>query len=267
MPFAGVPDGHVATPPAIARMAGDRPLRPVWQNELGGLTFEVGRGAGRYFIKWAPKGSGLNLAREAVRLTWAVDFTPVPALMDQGADEAGSWIVTAALPGGTAVGDRWKADPGLAVAAIGRGLRAFHDSLPIESCPFSWSAEDRLAEARFRALAGDLVPAFWHPIHRSLDVAKVLDLLAMVPPIDRLVVCHGDACAPNTLLTEDGHWSGHVDLGDLGIGDRWADLAIATWSTQWNYGPGWERPLLDAYGVVLDRKRMRYYRLLWDVGP
>ena len=58
-----------------------------------------------------------------------------------------------------------------------------------------------------------------------------------------------------------------TDLGSLGVGDRWADLAVATWSTIWNYGPGWERPLLDACGVPPDDERIRYYRLLWDLGP
>jgi kanamycin kinase len=53
----------------------------------------------------------------------------------------------------------------------------------------------------------------------------------------------------------------------LGVADRWADLAVATWSTQWNYGPGWEQPLLAAYGVAADPERIRYYRLLWDLGP
>jgi aminoglycoside phosphotransferase len=82
---------------------------------------------------------------------------------------------------------------------------------------------------------------------------RALDLLADIPPVDRLVVCHGDSCAPNTLLTDDGRWSGHVDLGELGVADRWADLAVATWSTEWNYGPGWDKLLLQAYGVPPDR--------------
>ena len=51
------------------------------------------------------------------------------------------------------------------------------------------------------------------------------------------------------------------------MADRWADLAVATWSTTWNYGPGWETPLLEAYGVAPDPERTRYYRLLWDLGP
>lgn len=88
-----------------------------------------------------------------------------------------------------------------------------------------------------------------------------------MPPVDRLVVCHGDACAPNTLLAGDGSWCGVVDLAALGAADRWADLAVATWSTRWNYGPGWEGLLLDAYGIAPDAERTAYYRLLWDVSP
>ncbi len=87
---------------------------------------------------------------------------------------------------------------------------------------------------------------------QPLGISRALALLADIPPVDRLVVCHGDSCAPNTLLTGDVRWSGHVDLGELGLADRWADLAIATWSSEWNHGPGWERLLLDAYGVPPD---------------
>ncbi len=92
-------------------------------------------------------------------------------------------------------------------------------------------------------------------------------MLERPPPIDRLVVCHGDTCAPNTLIGDDGRCAGHVDLGALGVADRWADLAIATWSTRWNYGDGWEPALLAAYGIDPDPERTAYYRLLWDLGP
>jgi kanamycin kinase len=97
-------------------------------------------------------------------------------------------------------------------------------------------------------------------------VAEAVDLLADIPTVDALVVCHGDACLPNTLITDDGRVSGHVDLGDLGTADRWADLAVATWSVSWNLGSRWEPALLDAYGVDLDEQRTSYYRLLYDLG-
>ena len=87
------------------------------------------------------------------------------------------------------------------------------------------------------------------------------------PPIDRLVVCHGDACAPNTLVGADGAWTGHVDMATLGVADRWADLAIASWSLGWNFGPGWDATFYAAYGIAPDPDRIAYYRLLWELGP
>ena len=260
--LAGPPRYPVKLPSAIDRLARGS-ARPVWENELGGLTFAVGS----QFIKWVPSGSGLNLAAEADRLRWARRFTPVPEVVGEGSDKEGSWLVMTALPGESAVSDRWSAEPAAAVTAIGEGLRAMHDALPIADCPFSWSAEDRLADAHRRAGASALDPERWHAKHRHLTVSRALEELAEIPDIDKLVVCHGDACAPNTLLAHDGRSLGHVDLGALGAADRWADLAVATWSTEWNYGPGWESRLLDAYGIDPDDRRTRYYRLLWDLGP
>ena len=263
--IAGRPLHDVAVPTAVRSLAGPRRLRVVWQNALGGLTFELGGSTQRSFVKWAPGGSELDLAAEAARMSWAAPFTPVPRVVDQGADEEGTWLVTTALPGESAVSDRWRADPATAVEAIGAGLRALHDALPVDDCPFAWSVEARLGEARRRAGGGRLDPAGWHPTHQSLTVEGALAIAGDPPPVDTVVVCHGDACAPNTLVADDGRWSGHVDLGALGVADRWADLAIATWSTGWNYGPGWEDDLLAAYGVDRDPARTSYYRLLWDL--
>jgi aminoglycoside phosphotransferase len=102
--------------------------------------------------------------------------------------------------------------------------------------------------------------------YRRGAAGEALRLLAGIRPVGRLVVCHGDACAPNTLITDDGRCSGHVGLGDLGGADRWADLAVATWSTELNYGRGWAELLLSAYGVAAGPDRTRYYRLLWDLS-
>jgi kanamycin kinase len=150
------------------------------------------------------------------------------------------------------------------VRAIGAGLRALHSALPVPDCPFSWSVQDRIAKVRRRA--GQLDPARWHPEHQRLGVDTALAALRQPPEVDQLVVCHGDSCAPNTLVSVEGRWTGHVDLGSLGVADRWADLAIATWSTEWNYGPGWSEELLAAYGIEADPVRTRFYRLLWDLG-
>jgi kanamycin kinase len=255
-----------ATPPAaVGELAKARQVCLAWENEHA-LTFEVGEGPDRCFVKWAPDGSPLDLAAEAARMTWAIAYTPVPRVLGLGADGGGSWLVTAALPGQNVVSQRWLADPRTAVIAIGEGLRAMHDALPVTDCPFSWMAQERITAAKRAAAAGRLDTSDWAPEHLELGIEGVLAQVQNIPPADKLVVCHGDACAPNTLIAGNGRWSGHVDLGDLGVADRWADLAIATWSTGWNYGPGWEQLLLNAYGIKPDAERTRYYRLLWDLG-
>ena len=239
----------------------------VWENEVGGLTFEIETATGRRFLKWTPAGCGIDLDAEAERLAWAAGFVPVPRVLDQGEDETGAWLVTAALPGENAVSDYWRTRPGSAARAIGTGLRALHDRLPTTDCPFTWSVETRLADARRRVRAGVLDPKRWTETDRAIDLDTALARAADPPPIDRLVVCHGDACAPNTLLSGDGRCTGHVDFGSLGVADRWADLAVASWSLEWNYGPGFEAPFFAAYGVAPDPRRIDYYRLLWDLGP
>jgi aminoglycoside phosphotransferase len=248
--YSGPPPAGTVVPEAVLRAAAGDGIHPVWLNELGGLTYRLGDGPARRFVKWMPAGgdsaTGGDLAAEAERLSWAARYVTVPPVLDSGSDEGGSWLVTAGIPGEYAVSERWKQDPATAVRAIGEGLRALHDALPVADCPFSWSNAERLAGTCSR------------------DRAR--ELLAEAPPIDELVVCHGDSCAPNTLIGDDGRWSGHVDLGRLGVADRWADLAVATRSTIWNFGPGWEKPLLDAYGVDEDPERTAYYRLLEDQG-
>jgi kanamycin kinase len=221
-----VPTEPVPVPEIVERIAAGRPVVAVWENELGGVTFAID-GEGE-FVKVYPDVQAHLLAAEVPRLRWAGHYTPVPQVLASGL----GWLHTERLAGRSTVDSRWVDDPRTAARAIGDGLRRLHDALPVDECPFG--------------------RPFWVP-----DDA---------PPADRLVVCHGDACSPNTLMTDDGTFSGHVDLGDLGVADRWADLAIATLSLDWNYSGAWELELFDAYGVAPDPARIDYYRLLWDAG-
>lgn len=243
----GPPAGEVEPPAVVRRLAGADPLRCVWANRLGGRTFALGDPPNR-FVKWVPRGADpvvAELAVEAERMRWAAPHTPVPEVLDVGGDDDATWLVTRALPGTSAVDERWNPDPTPVVRAIGVGLRALHDALPVEDCPFDWSPEHRLALLR---------PKFEH----------LRPQLADGPAPDRLVVCHGDACAPNTVVDDDGGWVGHVDLGSLGVADRWADLAVTSMSLGWNFGPGWEPLFHESYGVEPDEARIAHHRLLWD---
>lgn len=237
-----IPPDDVEVPAQVRALARGAGLVPVWRNDYGGLTFRTDDGR---YVKHGPRNAESSFAGEVERLSWAVGHTTVPRVLEAGADDTHEWMVTAALAGRSAVDPAWRAQPAIAVRAVGEGLRALHDALPVEECPFDWGVPSRIANAEGRGI-------------------RVPDALREPPPIDRLVVCHGDACCPNTLIGDDGRWAAHVDLGTLGVGDRWADIAVASMSTTWNYGEGWEEALIEAYGVEPDRERLSYYRDLWN---
>ena len=124
-------------PEPVQRIAGGQPAEPVWQNQAGGVTFHL-PAAGRY-VKWSPTGA-IDLAVEAERLRWCAavanlpaSVSAVPRLLSSGSDADGSWLATAAIAGRSAVDPCWVARPmAAAAAAIGSGLRRWHDGMPVD---------------------------------------------------------------------------------------------------------------------------------------
>jgi kanamycin kinase len=226
--------GDDPIPDVVKGLAGDGDAELAWRNELGGLTFRIGDG----FVKWNPRGSGIDLDLERVRLEWLDGRHPAPRVLSSGADDQAQWLLTEAVPGESAVGDTWRARRTEAIRAIAAGLRAVH-SVAIDDFPATWTSQA------------------W--------VGRAPESLGTRPPVEDPVLVHGDACAPNTLISAAGEWTGNVDFGDLAVGDRWADLAVASLSLDWNFGEGHEHELFDAYGIEPDEERIRYYRALWHL--
>lgn len=227
MALASAPPPSTPVPDAIRRWGDEhqyRVERLVWLNELGGITAFLTRA--EHPSVYA-KWQPTDLLDEAERLSWLGGRFASPAMADFVAHDDGSLIVTLAMDGESAVSERWMREPDVAAAAVGEGLARLH-SLDVTQCLFDapeWITDD----------IGDEV-----------------------------VILHGDPCAPNTLLGPDGSFLGIVDVGSLGPGDPWADLAVASWSLDWNYGPGEHRTFWEAYGVEPDEERIRHYRAQWD---
>ena len=226
--------GDDPIPRFVEAFAGGRQAELVWRNELGGLTFRVGD----HFVKWNPRRTGIDLELERMRLEWLAGRHPSPRVVASGSDDQAQWLVTVALPGERAVGDSWRDRPANAIRAIAEGLRALH-SIRVDEFPSVWIADS------------------W--------VSRTPTSIGLRPRIDEVVLVHGDACAPNTLISPDGRWRGNVDFGALTVGDRWADLAIASMSLDWNFGEGHQSQFYDAYEIEPDEEKIHYYRALWHI--
>lgn len=228
----------VVVPPLVARLAAGRPVEPVWRNGIGGVTFSIGDGA--EYVKYGPPHAEFDADAEFGRLRWVSAYVTAPKPIDHGPDEEFRWLRTRGIPGTSAVAGGWRQRPELVVPELGRALRRFHDRVPVHDCPWDWSIASRLA---YRGLPDDALGPW--------------------PDLDP-VVCHGDACNPNFLLDADGGCVGYVDLGRLGVGDRWADLAPALLSLGWNFGDGFQDAFLDGYGIARDAAKQAFYADLWN---
>ncbi len=228
----------IAVPPVVIRLAAGRATEPVWRNEIGGVTFAIGDGA--EYVKYGPRHWEFDADSEFDRLRWVSAYVSAPQPIDHGRDGEFRWLRTKGIPATSAVIGDWRRRPDVVVPELGRALRRFHDRVPVAGCAWEYSIEGRLAR---KADPGP-PPAAW-------------------PGLDP-VVCHGDACNPNFLLDGSGRCAGYVDLGKLGVGDRWADLGPALLSLGWNFGEGWQDAFLAGYGIARDEAKQDFYTRLWN---
>ncbi|MEV6432153.1 phosphotransferase [Nocardia sp. NPDC051463] len=283
----------IALPPAVAALLG---AAPVWSDDHEGLSGGVSFVDNAYWVKRGP----LAVAEHA-RLNWLRDYgirlpdvavfdgdvlvladAGVPSLAARAADgERAAADIGAAAEGGIPEGGAHAAAEGVASAgsegvpggypvadssAVGRTvgalmgavLRSLH-SIPIAECPFDGRLDSMLTRAARRVLECLIDPEDFDEDHEHLVPEQILDRLRTQRPDERdLVVAHGDFTPSNVL--EGGIL---IDVGDLGVADRYRDLALAERDLREDFGADEVRAFFTAYGLVEpDRRRLDYYRLL-----
>ncbi|MEU4197010.1 aminoglycoside 3'-phosphotransferase [Kribbella sp. NPDC026611] len=205
-----------------------------------------------------------ELAAERDRVAWlAGTDVPGAAVVDWLESPDGACLLTTAVPGipGSAVPERSR---GAAMVTLGRTIRQLH-TLP--DCPFERPLAEVIATAEDVVRRGAVNPDFltdeWRQVPPAELLARVLAERAYVEFVEDLAVCHGDACLPNVFFDpETLEVTGLIDLGRLGVADRYSDLALATIQLhdEWSVDPG---PFLTAYGLPdPDQRRLDFFRLL-----
>lgn len=221
--------------------------------------------------KWSAPAGESELEGERQRTSWLYQFDQKsPEVVDWLISPTGACLVTTAIAGvpaselkGSQLINAW---PSMVTT-----LRWMHD-LPLQRCPFERRLNTMLAKAedvvRRAALNVDLL----EPDDRTLSPEALLQRVRSgserrrIQESNDLVVCHGDACLPNLMVDPDTlKCAGVIDLGRLGVADRYADLAllIANAQPRWSSDAAAEDALArfaDTYGRGrLDDDRLNYY--------
>jgi aminoglycoside 3'-phosphotransferase-2 len=235
----------------------DRTHIPIALGRSDASTWRIEGGGETLFLKAEPLHPLAELAGEGQRLKWLAG-TPVaaPSLRDLFEADGFTWLLMTALPGSdlTNLVDH----PELLCKVLATGLRTLHEIDPAQ-CPFDHRLEVHLADGAANVAAGRVDESDFDSARDGWTAVDVLDwLLAHRPATEDLVVTHGDASLPN-IMAHDGMFSGVIDVGRLGVADRWQDLAITCRSIIYNCGQDHVAPFLAAYGADWDAARYRYY--------
>ena len=216
----------------------------------------VAPGKPKLFVKEAVA----KLHEEVLRLEWLRGKVPVPKVVHFCENEHGSVLVTTAVSGVnlTDFNDESPEVKRRFAKVLAEAFKQFHAVDP-HGCPFDHSAVRELERLETQLAALETATGETPNLSRA---RQKLAELRHNQPAETLVLTHGDACLPNVLV-QDFRFSGFVDLGAAGLGDRWRDLERACWSLGYNYGAGYDELFLNAYGVSeSDRKKMDFYREL-----
>lgn len=193
---------------------------------------------GGIYIKTAPK-EALKAEMEMDSYFHSRGFGPeVLAYVQEEAD----WMVTRAIPGEDCTHMQYLQDPQRLAQMLGRLLRMLHDT-DTAGCPGPDLNKAYLAKTKLCRSEGTITPIF-------TDVSTAEEALALVQRFrpESRVLLHGDYCLPNILL-DNWRFTGFIDVGGGGIGDRHIDLYWGCWSLQFNLkDTRWCSVFLDAYG-------------------
>ncbi len=229
---------------------------------------------GAVHAKCVPAADKQELQLERDRIDWlATTAIPGPRLVDWVESDEGAVLVMTTVPGIPAC-DVPRRLVDRATTSMADLLAQLH-ALPIEGCPFVRRLDRTVAEASdaVRRGAVDITDFDHSRLGRTAEdlLAELTTGQSSAADLERgdLVVCHGDPCLPNLLIDpETGDCLGVIDLGRLGVADRYLDLALTTRSMSApemnkQYDARDAAAFLNRYGVSgPDPWRLDFYRLL-----
>lgn len=206
-------------------------------------------------------------------MRWLEEKLPVPRVILHEIHSSTSYLLMTRIPGKMSCDPVYLEQPDVLVTALADGMKLLWNT-DSTGCPRRFTLDELLEEAA-RRVANGLVDldnvepetfaegGFRNPEH-------LLQWLLDNRPRSVPVLAHGDYCLPNIFL-KDGKLSGFIDVGDMGIGEKWRDIALCWRSLKHNfdgsYGgkvcPEFDPDILfEKLEILPDRQQLRWHLLL-----
>ena len=159
------------------------------------------------------------------------------------------WLLTRAVPGEDCTFPKYHEDPKRLCDTTATLLRQLHEE-STEGCPVTNRCGAYLANARKSYETGfcelDLFPEQEWSFSSVEEAWQIVAKNGKFLKNDTLL--HGDYCLPNIML-DDWTFTGFIDVGRGGIGDRHIDIFWGVWTLFFNLKTNaYDNRFLDVYG-------------------
>jgi kanamycin kinase len=196
-----------------------------------------------YYLKSAPKG---KLQKEAEMTRFFKKKGLGAAVLSYLSLEC-DWLLTERVSGEDCIHAQYLDNPVRLCDTTASLLRSLHETDPA-GCPVENRTSEYLAGAERNYLTGmydtSLTPD--KPCPNAAESWTIVKEGKHLLKSDTLL--HGDYCLPNIML-DNWNFSGFIDLGGAGVGDRHIDLFWGAWTLRFNlHTDRYRARFFDAYG-------------------
>ena len=158
------------------------------------------------------------------------------------------WLLTTAIIGEDCGHEGYLTSPKRLCDTIACELRKLHET-DYTDCPVADRTAEYLAGAERNYHTGNYDKSQFPDSFGYRSAKEAYDVLtAEKDALQSKVLLHGDYCLPNIILN-NWKFSGFIDVGSGGVGDRHIDLFWGIWSLWFNLKTNqYQERFLDAYG-------------------
>ena len=210
---------------------------------------------------------------ECTMLAWLDGKVPVPKILFHACENGTDYLLMSKVNGKMSCDKAYMEHPRELVSMLAKALKLLW-KVDVTDCPETWDLKRKL-------------PITKQNVDRNLvDMENVEPetfeeqgfknpqelyewLIENQPKEDRMLV-HGDFCLPNIFFADD-EITGFIDIGRMGIGDKWQDIALCYRSLKHNFGGKYTSKIYEDFnpdilfeelGIEPDWDKIKYYILL-----
>ncbi len=206
-------------------------------------VYFIDKGNG-YYLKCSGRG---NLEREAGMTKYFYSKELGAEVLEYISDDS-DWLLTTAVIGEDCTHERYLMNPKRLCDTIAYELRKLHET-DYTNCPVTDRMTEYLTTAEKNYRTGNYDISHFPDSFGYCSANEAYAVLtAEKEALRSKVLLHGDYCLPNIIL-DNWKFSGFIDVGNGGVGDRHIDIFWGAWTLWFNLKTNkYCERFLDAYG-------------------